>query len=147
MTVDLLLRIWSLRHPALGAPGPRAAARAHVAGSLAALAPHYRTGLALALRLVPAALLLLTGRRPAGAPPPVLLAGLRRVERLPLLGRAVRTAETLALYGGLDATAATGAVTGGAVTADVVTAVVDRPAPGAPRPGPAPRTADRRVSR
>ncbi|MBD0673120.1 hypothetical protein [Streptomyces sp. CBMA156] len=112
MTVDLLLRIWSLRHPALSPPGPRAAARAHVLGSLAELAPHYRAGLALALRLVPLALLLLTGRRPATAPPAALLAGLRRVERLPLLGRAVRTTETLALYSGLDAAATTPRRTG-----------------------------------
>ncbi|MFF4378253.1 hypothetical protein [Kitasatospora sp. NPDC001547] len=107
MTIDLLLRIWTLRHPALGGPAARAAARAHVLGSLAELAPHYRAGLAVALRLVPLALLLLTGRRPAAAPPDALLAGLRRVERLPLIGRAVRTAETLALYSGLDAAAAT----------------------------------------
>ncbi|MFE6869215.1 hypothetical protein ACFVFS_21980 [Kitasatospora sp. NPDC057692] len=113
MTVDLLLRIWELRHPALRGPAPRAAARAHVLGSLAALAPHYRAGLALALRLVPPALLLLTGRRPATAPPAALLPGLRRVERLPLLGRAVRTAETLALYGGLDAAAAAVGATAG----------------------------------
>ncbi|MFF7456461.1 hypothetical protein [Kitasatospora sp. NPDC008115] len=105
MNTDLLLRIWSLRHPALREPDPCAAARAHVLGSLGRLAPHYRAGFALALRLVPPALLLLTGRRPAAAPPAALLAGLRRVERLPLLGTAVRTAETLALYSGLDAAA------------------------------------------
>ncbi|MER7702586.1 hypothetical protein ABTX81_06785 [Kitasatospora sp. NPDC097605] len=142
MSVDLLLRTWALRYPALREPGARAAARAHVLGSLGRLAPHYRAGLTLALRLVPPALLLLTGRRPATAPPAALLAGLRRVERLPLLGMAVRTAETLALYSGLDAATATGTVTA---------VLVERPgapgAPGAPRHRPAPRTADRRVSR
>ncbi|WP_380282326.1 hypothetical protein [Kitasatospora purpeofusca] len=106
MTVDLLLRIWSLRYPALGGANAHAAARAHVLDSLARTAPHYRAGLLVALRLVPPALLLLTGRRPATAPPSALLGGLRRVERLPLLGRAVRTAETLALYSGLDAAGA-----------------------------------------
>ncbi|MFC5664249.1 hypothetical protein ACFP3U_14800 [Kitasatospora misakiensis] len=138
MTVDLLLRIWPLRHPALGGPDARAAARAHVLGSLARLAPHYRAGLALALWLVPPALLLLTGRRPATAPPAVLLDGLRRVERLPLLGRAVRTAETLALYSGLDAAAA--AATAGVTVEATIEATAE------PRV-PLPRTADRAGTR
>ncbi|MFB7470791.1 hypothetical protein [Kitasatospora sp. NPDC056184] len=131
MTVDLLLRIWSLRYPALRGADARAAARAHILGSLTRLAPHYRVGLLVALRLVPPALLLLTGRRPATAPPSALLGGLRRVERLPLLGRAVRTTETLALYSGLDA------ATAGSGTADAR----------ARRDAPVPRTAGRAVPR
>ncbi|MFE7558423.1 hypothetical protein [Kitasatospora sp. NPDC057500] len=140
MNADLLLRIWSLRHPALREPGPGEAARAHVLGSLGRLAPHYRAGFALALRLVPPALLLLTGRRPAAAPPAALLAGLRRVERLPLLGTAVRTAETLALYSGLDAAAAGAPAVRGPAALDAL---------GLDATGhhPTPLTADRRVSR
>jgi hypothetical protein len=97
-----LTRVWAVRYAPLREPGPVSRASAHVAGSVAVLAPGYRAAFVLALRLVPVCFVLVTGRRLGTASPRVVSAGAARLERLPVLGTVLRTTGALACCGALD---------------------------------------------
>ncbi|GAA0481476.1 hypothetical protein [Streptomyces olivaceiscleroticus] len=94
--------LWAARHPVLRDPEVLARAAAHVAGSLRVQPRPYRIAVLLALRLMPLAFLLVAGVRVARSRPDALAHGSRRLARLPGCALLLRSAEALALYGGLD---------------------------------------------
>ncbi|MBZ4016231.1 hypothetical protein [Streptomyces purpurogeneiscleroticus] len=94
--------VWAARHPVLRDRAVRERATAHVAGSLRVQPRPYRIAAGLALRLLPLAFLLVTGRWVTVAGPEALARGSVRLARLPGCALLLRSAEALALYGGLD---------------------------------------------
>ncbi|MFC6063265.1 hypothetical protein [Streptomyces ochraceiscleroticus] len=94
--------VWAARHPVLRDRAVRERALAHVTGSLRVQPRPYRIAAGLALRLLPLAFLLVTGRWATLAGPAALANGSARLARLPGVALLLRSAEALALYGGLD---------------------------------------------
>ncbi|MEV0600275.1 hypothetical protein AB0I82_13385 [Streptomyces sp. NPDC050315] len=94
--------VWAARHPVLREAAALERAAAHVTGSLRAQPRPYRIAAGLALRLLPLAFVLVTGRWVPLAGPEALVRGSERLARLPGCGLLLRSAEALALYGGLD---------------------------------------------
>ncbi|MEU7483716.1 hypothetical protein [Streptomyces sp. NPDC042319] len=102
LTAAGLPTLWAARHPVLRDPDVLARATAHVAGSLRAQPRPYRIAARLVLRLLPLAFLLVARVRVARSRPEALAYGSQRLARLPGFALLLRSAETLALYGGLD---------------------------------------------
>ncbi|MFI8997522.1 hypothetical protein [Streptomyces sp. NPDC053542] len=94
--------VWAARHPVLRDRAVRERAVAHVTGSLRVQPRVCRIAAGLALRLVPLAFLLVTGRWVTLAGPAALANGSARLARMPGVALLLRSAEALALYGGLD---------------------------------------------
>ncbi|MER7394586.1 hypothetical protein ABT381_03585 [Streptomyces sp. NPDC000151] len=94
--------VWAARHPVLREAEALERAAAHVTGSLRVQPRAYRIAAGLALRLLPLAFLLVTGRWVTMAGPDALVCGSERLARLPGCALLLRSVETLALYGGLD---------------------------------------------
>jgi hypothetical protein len=107
-----LPEVWALRYPALEGPAT-VAAISHVAGAVGAMAVPYRLGFGALLRLLPVALLLVTGSSAHSASPDVLLRGVTRLGRLPGVTRVLRVLDALALYGGLDGVTGQGSAVAG----------------------------------
>ncbi|MFF7260983.1 hypothetical protein ACFZCL_11965 [Streptomyces sp. NPDC008159] len=94
---------WWRQYPCLREPAARAAAEAHVLGTLRALPPSQRAGYAAALRLLPLAYRLASGGRSLrGATGEEGRRGMRALSALPGFSEVVRSSTALALLGALD---------------------------------------------
>ncbi|MYV53468.1 hypothetical protein [Streptomyces sp. SID3212] len=93
---------WVRNYPCLREPGARAAAEDHVLGTLRTLPLPYRAGYAVALRALPVAYRLRTGRSLRRASPDQACRGMAALTALPGFTEVVRSSTALALLGALD---------------------------------------------
>ncbi|QLE70633.1 hypothetical protein FGW37_02540 [Streptomyces rectiverticillatus] len=93
---------WLRQYACLGDPRARTAAETHVTETLSTLPLPYRAGYALALRLLPAAFFLATGRGLRSASAAEGRRGMQRLAALPGFADVVRSGTALALLGALD---------------------------------------------
>jgi hypothetical protein len=93
---------WARQYVCLRTPEAAAAAEAHVVGTLATLPLPSRLACAVALRALPAAFWLATGRPLHRASAESGAAGMARLTAIPGVAGAVRAGTALALYGALD---------------------------------------------
>ncbi|MFJ1598547.1 hypothetical protein [Streptomyces sp. NPDC088261] len=93
---------WLRNYPCLAEPGARAAAENHVLGTLRTLPLPYRAGYAVALRALPVAYRLRTGRSLRRASPDQARRGMAALTALPGFTEVVRSSTALALLGALD---------------------------------------------
>jgi hypothetical protein len=104
---------WARQYACLRPPEAAAAAEAHVVGTLATLPLPARLACAVALRALPAAFWLATGRPLRRASAESGAVGMARLSAIPGVGSAVRAGTALALYGALDGQPVAGRDVGG----------------------------------
>lgn len=96
---------WATEFEALRPTDALARAVHHTSESLARMPAGYRWGVAVALRLFPAAFYAVARRRPQDAPPAAVRRAMARLRRAPGFADVLRATTALALYGALDGVA------------------------------------------